>query len=79
MNKAQNRVFENIKEIDRPLARTIRKKIKSAKITSVRIRERLSAQALPVLMRECWRQRYAEKQDNVDKIDTFLGRETLRN
>ena len=80
INKTKICFFEKIKKIDKPLARHIKKKRKKTQIN--RIRNEIGAVAtdsaeIQRIMRDYYKQLYANKMDNREDMDIFVEKHNL--
>ena len=77
INKTKSWFFEKINKIDKPLTRLIKKKRVKTQIN--RIRNEVAAETAEIqrIMRDQYKQLYANKMDNVEEIDTVLEKHNL--
>ena len=69
------RVFEKINNIDKPLARLIRKKGEKIQINRIRNEKgevTTDTAEIQRIMRDYYKQLYGNKMDNLEKMDKFL-------
>ena len=80
INKTKSWFFEKINKIDKPLARIIKKKRKRTQINKIRNENgevtTVTAEIQSIL-RDYYKQLYANKMDNLEKTDKFLERDNL--
>ena len=75
INKTKSWFFEKINKIDKPLARLIKKKREKTQINRIRNEKGEVATDTPEIqriMRDYYRQLYANKMDNLEEMDKFL-------
>ena len=80
MNKTKSWFFEKINKIDKPLARVIKKKREKTQIN--RIRNEIGevttdTEEIQRIMRDYYKQLYANKMDNLEEMDKFLEKHNL--
>ena len=66
--------FEKINKIDKPLASLIKKKRKKTQINRIRNEKgevTTDAAEIQRIMRDCYKQLYAKKMDNLEEMDRF--------
>ena len=73
INKTKSWFFEKIRKIDKPLARLIKKS------TEIRIRNEkgevtMDTAEIQRIIRDYYKQPYANKMDNLEEMDKFLER-----
>ena len=76
INKTKSWFFENINKIDNPLARLIKKKREKKQINRIRNEKgevTTDTAEIPTIMRDYYKQLYANKMDNLEEMDKFLG------
>ena len=80
INKTKSWLFENIKKIDQPLYRLIKKKREKTQIDIIRnekgevTNDTVEKQRI---MRDYYKQLYANKMDNLEEMDKFLESTTF--
>ena len=75
INKTKNSFFEKINKIDKPLARLIKKKREKSQINRIRKEKgevTTDTSEIQKIMRDYYKQLYANKMDNLEEMDTFL-------
>ena len=75
INKAKSWFFENINKIDKPLARLIKKKKEKTQINKMRNEKGEVANdtaETQTIMRDYYKQLYANKMDNLEEMGRFL-------
>ena len=80
INKTKSWFFEKINKIDKPLARLIKKKREKTQISRIRNEkgEVTTATAeIQTIMRDYYKQLYANKMDNLEEMDKFLEMHNL--
>ena len=77
--KAKSWFFEKINEIDKPLARLIKKKREKTQINRIRFEKEVTTDTAEIqrIMRDYYKQLYANKMDNLKEMDTFLEKHNL--
>ena len=81
INKDKSWFFEKIKKIDKPLARFIKKKREKTQINRIRNEKgevTTDTAEIQTIMRDYYKQVYANKVDNLEEMDTFLEKNNLR-
>ena len=80
INKTKGWFFEKINKIDNPLARLIKKKREKTQINRIR-NERgevtTDTAEIQTIMRDYYKQLYANKMDNLEEVDKFLEMHNL--
>ena len=77
INKTKSWFFEKINKIDKPLARLIKKKREKTQINRIRNEKRevpTDTAEIQRIMRDYYKQLYANKMDNLEEMDKFLER-----
>ena len=80
INKTERRFFQKINKIDKPLARLIKKKREKAQINRVRnAKGEVTTDTAEIqrIMRDYYKQLYANKMDNLEEMDKFLEKYNL--
>ena len=75
INKTKSRIFEKINKIDKPLARLIKKKREKTQISRCRNEKgevTTDTAERKRIMRDYYKQQYANKMDNLEEMDRFL-------
>ena len=78
-NKTKSWFFEKIKKIDKPLARLIKKKREKTQINRIRNKKEVTTDTAEIqkITRDYYKQIYANKMDNLEEMDEFLGKHNL--
>ena len=80
INKTKSWFFEKINKIDKPLARFKKKKRKKTQMNRIR-NEKGEVTTDPAeiqkTMRDCYKQQYANKMDNLEETDKFLEKHNI--
>ena len=80
ISKTKSWFFEKINKIDKPLARLIMKKREKTQINRSRNEKGEVTTATPeiqTIIKACCKQLYANKMDNLEEMDKFLGKHNL--
>ena len=80
INKTESWFFEKINKIDKRLARLIKKKREKTQITRIRNEKgeaTTDTAEIQRIMRDYYKQLYANKMDNVEEMDKFLEKHNL--
>ena len=75
INKTKSWFFEKINKTDKPLARLIKKEREKNKISRIRNHKgevTTDTAEIQRIMRDYYKQLYANKMDNLEKMDKFL-------
>ena len=80
INKTRSWFFEKINNIDKPLARLIKKKREKTQNNRIRNEKgevTTDSAEIQRIMRDCYKQLYANKIDNLEEMDKFLEKYNL--
>ena len=80
INKTKSWFFEKINKIDKPLARFIKEKREKTQINRIRNEKgevTTDTAEIQRIMRDYYKQLYATKMDNLEKMDKFLEKHKL--
>ena len=80
INKTKSWLFEKINKIDNPLARLIKKKREKTQINRIRNEKgevKTDTAEMQTIMRDYYKQLYANKMDNLEEMDKSLGMHNL--
>ena len=80
INKTKSCFFEKINKIDKPLARLIRKKREKTQINRIRNEKgevTTHTAEIQTIMRDYYKQHYANKMGNLEEMDKFLEMHNL--
>ena len=80
INKTQSWFFEKINNIDKPLARLIKKKREKNQINKIRNEKgevTTDNEEIQRILRDYYEQLYGDKMDNMEEMDRFLEKFTL--
>ena len=80
INKTKSWFFEKINKIDKPLARLTKKTREKTQINRIRNEKgevTTDTEEIKRIMREYYKQLYANKMDNLEEMDTFLEMHNL--
>ena len=75
INKSKSWFFDKINKIDKPLARLIMKKREKTQINRIRnVKGEVTTETAEIqrIMRDYYKQLYANKMDNLEEMDKFL-------
>ena len=79
-NKTKSWFFEKINKIDKPLARLIKKKMERTQINKIRNEKgevTTDTAEIQSILRDYYKQLYANKMDNLEEMDKILERHNL--
>ena len=80
INKTKSWFFEKINKVDKPLARFIEKKMEKTQINRIRNEKgevTTDTADIQRIMRDCYKQLYANKMENLEEVDKFLEKYNL--
>ena len=79
INKTKSWFFEKINKTDKPLARLIKKKRERTQINKIRNEKEVTTDTAEIqsILRDYYKQLYANKVDNLEGMDKFLERYNL--
>ena len=80
MNKTNSWFFEKINKIDKPLAKLNMKKRERTQINKIRNEKgevTMDTAEIQSILRDYYKQLYANKMDNLEEMDKFLERYNL--
>ena len=80
INKTKSWFFQKINKLDKPLARLIKKKRERTQINRIRNEKgevTTDIAEIQRIMRDYYKQLYANKMDNLEEMDTFLEKHNL--
>ena len=80
INKTKSWFFEKINKIDKPLARLTQRKREKTQINRIRNENgevATDTEEIQRIMRDYYKQLYANKMDNLEEMDKFLGKHNL--
>ena len=81
ISKTKSWFFEKIYKIDKPLVRLINKKRQKNQINKIRNEKgkvTTDDAEIPRIIRECYEPLYGNKMDNLEELDKFLEKFSLR-
>ena len=80
INKTKSWFFEKINKIDKPLVRLIKKKREKTQINRIRNEDgkiTTGTAEIQRIMRDYYKQLYANKMDNLEEMDKFLEKHNI--
>ena len=79
VNKTKSLFFEKINKIDKPLARLIKKKRERTQINRIKNEKEVATDTAEIqrIIRDYYKQLYANKMDNLEEMDKFLEKHNL--
>ena len=79
INKIKSWFFEKINNIDKPVARLIKKKREKTQINRIRNKKEVTTDTAEIqrIMRDYYKQLYANQVDNLEEMDKFLEKHNL--
>ena len=80
INKTKSLFFEKINKFDKPLARLNKEKRKKTQINTIRNEKgEVTTDTIEIqrIMRDYYKQLYANKMDNLEEMDKFLEKHNL--
>ena len=79
INKTKRLFFEKVNKIDKPLARLIKRKREKTLINRIRNEKEVTTDTAETqrIMRDYYKQLYANKMDNLEKMGKFLEKHNL--
>ena len=80
INETKGWFFEKINKIDKPLARLIKKKREKTQINRIRNQKgevTTDTEEIQRIVRDYYKQLYANKMDNLEEMDKFLEKHNL--
>ena len=80
INTTESWFFEKINKIDKPLARLIKKKREKTQINRIINEKEVITDTAEIqrIMRDYYKQLYANKMDNLEEMDKFLEKHTFQ-
>ena len=80
INNSKSWFFEKVNKIDKPLSRLIKKKREKTQINRIRNEKgevTTNTAEIQRIMRDCFKQLYANKMDNLEEMDKFFEKHNL--
>ena len=80
INKTKSWFFEKINKVDKPLARLIKKRREKTQINRIRNEKgevTTDTAEIQRIMRDYYKQLYANKMENLEEMDTFLEKQNF--
>ena len=79
IKKTKSWFFEKINKIDKPLARLMKKKREKTQINRIRNEKQVTTDTAEIkrIMRDYYKQLYANKLDNLEEMDKFLKKHNV--
>ena len=80
INKTKSWFFEKINKIDKPLPRLIKRKREKTQINKIRNEKgevTTDTAEIQTIMRDYYKQLYANKMDNLEEMDKFLEKHNV--
>ena len=77
INKTKSWFFEKINNIGKPLARLIKRKRKKTQINKIKNEKEVTTDNAERVIRDYYKQLYANKTDNLEETDKFLEKYNL--